>query len=170
VADDAYVAGAAAAVEGFAAVVSGDADLVAAALGRRGLSPAHRVLLAAWAARAGLAEPTTGPIPAEAASLLFTALEALVRVQDFDAFATLLPLADDLDGLAARNRRELLAGMYLRRGFLDSAAEEWAAAVDESGPDADALAGLSRVAAARGDVEDAQVFADAAEELRAAAA
>jgi len=62
--------------------------------------------------------------------------------------------------LPARERHELLAAMYLRRGFLDSAGDEWIAAVQESGPDARALFGLAQVAAARGLREDAQMFAE----------
>ena len=48
----------------------------------------------------------------------------------------------------ARERRELLAAMYLRRGFLESAADEWIAAVQEDGADARALFGLAQVAPA----------------------
>jgi len=50
--------------------------------------------------------------------------------------------------------------MYLRRGFLDSAGEEWVAACQEDGPDARALFGLAQVAAGRGLLEDAQTFAE----------
>jgi hypothetical protein len=62
-----------------------------------------------------------------------------------------------------RDRHELLAGVYLRRGFLESAADEWIAACDERGPDADALVGLAQVAWARGMHEDAIVLAREAE-------
>jgi hypothetical protein len=50
--------------------------------------------------------------------------------------------------------------MYLRRGFLDSAGDEWIASVQEGGPDARSLFGLAQVAAARGLLEDAQMFAE----------
>ena len=173
VADTSSTAPNAATSQAFAAIVSGDADAAAEALARAeraGLPWHDRVMLAAWAARAGLVEEGPAAVPAPAGTLLVTSLEALLRVQEFDAFATLLPLADALAGVPARERREQLALMYLRRGFLDSAAEEWAAAVDEHGPDARALAGLSKVARARGDEDDALVFAEAAEELQAAAA
>jgi hypothetical protein len=53
--------------------------------------------------------------------------------------------------------------MYLAQGFLPSAAKEWMA-VCESRPDARALLGLARVAAAHGELADAGVFA--AEALR----
>ena len=44
--------------------------------------------------------------------------------------------------------------MYLRRGFLDSAADEWLAVAREE-PDAAALVGLAQVAFAKGLTEDA---------------
>lgn len=56
--------------------------------------------------------------------------------------------------------------MYLRRGFLESAADEWAAACQEDGPDADALAGLAAIAVARDDLADAELFAQGAQELQ----
>ena len=51
--------------------------------------------------------------------------------------------------------------MYLRRGFLDSAAEEWLAAAQDA-PDARAYLGLAQVALARGFDEEARTFAAAA--------
>ena len=38
-------------------------------------------------------------------------------------------------GLPTRDRREQLGAMYLRRGFLESAGDEWVAAIQEQGPD-----------------------------------
>ena len=87
-------------------------------------------------------------------------LEALLRVQDFKSFEVLLGLLRRTP-LAERERRELLAEMYLRRGFAASAAEEWMA-VCEHGPDTHALVGLARVAAARGMAREASDFAAAA--------
>ena len=58
----------------------------------------------------------------------------------------------------ARAQRELLAGMYLKHGIHQSAAQEWMA-VCNSNPDARALLGLARVAQANGQLEDAAVFA-----------
>jgi hypothetical protein len=55
--------------------------------------------------------------------------------------------------------------MYLRRGFLESAADEWIAVVQELGPDAAALTGLALVAAARELPEDALIFAREARQL-----
>ena len=87
-------------------------------------------------------------------------LEALLRVHDFKSFEVLLG-ALELTPLQPRERRELLAGMYLRRGFLASAAEEWMA-VCEQEPDVPALLGLARVAAARGMAHEMSDFAAAA--------
>jgi hypothetical protein len=55
--------------------------------------------------------------------------------------------------------------MYLRRGFLESAGDEWITAIEEHGPYAEALAGLSEVAAARGMDEDAELLASEARAL-----
>ena len=48
--------------------------------------------------------------------------------------------------------------MYLRRGFLESAADEWIA-VAETAPDARAMIGLAQVAVAQGLPDDARSFA-----------
>jgi hypothetical protein len=96
-------------------------------------------------------------------------LEALARLEDFDGFERLAGVAEALD-LPWRERRELLAGVYLRRGFLDSAAAEWIAAVEAEGPDARAMHGLARIADARGFAEDAAVFRAEAAELEGAKA
>ena len=63
-------------------------------------------------------------------------------------------------GVASRRKCEelLLAGVYLRRGFLESAAGEWFRAVEREGADRDALLGLARVAELQGLEEDAEVF------------
>jgi hypothetical protein len=60
--------------------------------------------------------------------------------------------------LPERERRELLATMYLRRGVLESAADEWIA-VATTQPDAGAMLGLAQVALARGFDADAIGFA-----------
>ena len=48
--------------------------------------------------------------------------------------------------------------MYLKHGFLQSAAREWMA-VCETSPDVRAFLGLARVAQANGQPDDAAVFA-----------
>jgi tetratricopeptide (TPR) repeat protein len=171
--EDSPLAPTAAVSQAFAAIVGGDATATPAALERAeraGVAEHDRALLGAWATAAGLADAPAGTLSLRSLGRALTFLEAVLRVQAFDAFAALLPLVEGVDGLPARERRELLAAMYLRRGFLDSAAEEWAAACDEGGPDARALTGLAQVAAARGEAGDAQVFAEAAIELDPAAA
>jgi hypothetical protein len=99
-------------------------------------------------------------IAREAVERLAHTLETLLRVQDFAAFEAMLGLLE-LAPLSARERRELIAGMYLRRGFLASAADEWMAVCREQ-PDSRALLGLARVALARGMAREAAEFADAA--------
>ena len=159
---DSPVAAVAAGAELFARAAAGDtdglADALAAASSRR--LPAHDVeLYRAWLTLLeGGEAPAT--LPGEAAHTAFTALEALLRVLDVDSFSRLHELAQRL-AIDPRERREALARMYLRRGFLDSAAEEWLAAA-ESGPDARAYLGLAQVAVARGLEEDAQTLAAAA--------
>ena len=84
-------------------------------------------------------------------------LELLLRVGDFAAFEALHPVLEGSE-LPLREQRELLASMYLRRGFLKSAAEEWIAVCTDQ-VDARALAGLSQVASAQGLTTDAATFA-----------
>jgi hypothetical protein len=94
-------------------------------------------------------------------------LDALARLQAFDAFADLVAV---LDGVAMgwRERRQVLAELYLRHGYADSAADEWLAACEQGGVDVPALRGLAAVAVAKGLDEDAKVFAAEAEALAAA--
>ena len=95
-------------------------------------------------------------------------LEALLRVQDFTTFEALHPLIVDSE-LPERERRELLASIYLRRGFLKSAAREWMV-VCEQAPDLRALIGLARVSQAHGLPEAAATFAEQALTLDASSA
>ena len=111
------------------------------------------------------AEPAS--VPAGGARLTLTMLEALLRLQAFELFAQLLPVVDAL-ALTARDRHEQLARVYLRRGYLESAGDEWVAAIQENGPDVAALMGLSQVAAARGLDEDAELLAGEARALATA--
>ncbi|MEX2196701.1 MAG: glycosyltransferase [Thermoleophilaceae bacterium] len=128
--------------------------------GARGLPAAELDLLGAWDATSG--DGALPPsLPAESAPLLMTMLEALLRIEAFEAFERLVPAVDRV-GLGWRSRRELLGSMYLRRGFLESAADEWIAVCQDGAPDGDALVGLAKVAAARGMADDALVFAQEA--------
>ena len=145
----------------FARIMDGDREGTKRALAQAEaieMNAGDLQLFRAWdAIRGGADAPTT--LPLEAGALLALTLEALLRVREVDAFAQLLPLVDRL-GLARRERRELLATMYLRRGFLQSAGDEWVAPCQEDGPDARALFGLAQVAAGRGLLEDAQMLAE----------
>ncbi len=100
------------------------------------------------------------PLSQQAIAPLEVMLEALLRVHDFKGFEVLLGALEHTQ-LQTRERRELLADMYLRRGFLASAAQEWMA-VCEQEPDVPALLGLARVAAARGMADEMSDFAAAA--------
>ncbi len=160
---DAPLAAAAARTETFALLAVGRGPEAAAALARdggRGLPASEAAALGAWADLAS-GGSATGTLPRESGALVASMLEALLRVEEVDAFVSLLPVFDAVS-LPARDRSELLAGMYLRRGFVDSAADEWIAVCEHQGPDAAALAGLAQVALARGLEEDARTFAEEA--------
>jgi tetratricopeptide (TPR) repeat protein len=107
-----------------------------------------------------LSEATAPPLSEQAVAPLEVMLEALLRVHDFEGFEVLLGALKHTP-LEPRERRELLAEMYLRRGFAASAAQEWMA-VCEQEPDVRALVGLARVAAIRGMPHEAGDFAAAA--------
>lgn len=167
-ADDEPHAAAARRTELFARLVAGEAARAREVLARAAhtnMGQGELALFAAWCdafADAGPADDAAADgLPARAALLpgdalgpLVVALEALLRVQEVDAFATLVPLLDRCP-ISPRDRRELLAGMYLRRGFLASAAEEWLAVCGEDPRDVRGLVGLAQVAAAQGMTEDA---------------
>jgi glycosyltransferase involved in cell wall biosynthesis len=146
----------------FAQLVEGaDADLAAATA----LSDAEHAVFAAWrAARSGAAVATT--LPAAAAAPIVTMLDALARLEAFDAFADLVRVLERV-GIPERERRQALAELYLRRGYVDLAGEEWLAVCDRHGADARALRGLAAVAAARGMDDDAELFEAEARALAA---
>jgi thioredoxin-like negative regulator of GroEL len=160
----------------FARLVAGEAEGAAALLARAeaaGMGAGELALFGAWQRiAAGDVEAARSPLPFEAVAPLATALEALLRVQEVDAFAALVGLLDGCP-IAPRERRELRARMYLRRGFLASAAEEWMEVCQQDPRDVRGLVGLAQVAAANGMTEDAIDFAREArvvdpEERRAA--
>jgi predicted Zn-dependent protease len=146
----------------FARLAEGaDADVEPAAA----LPPAERSAFAAWqAVRSGAQAPAV--VPADAAATVLTMLDGLARLEAFDAFADLVAVLDAV-ALPWRERKQALAELYLRRGFVDSAAEEFIAICRQGGPDARALRGLAAVAVAKGLDDDAQVFAAEAEALAA---
>jgi tetratricopeptide (TPR) repeat protein len=91
---------------------------------------------------------------------LLRMLETLLVAHDFEGFERLFELLSH-SPLEERERREALAEMYLRRGFLASAAEEWMGACNVA-PDTRALLGLARVALAQGMARESEEFALAA--------
>jgi glycosyltransferase involved in cell wall biosynthesis/thioredoxin-like negative regulator of GroEL len=146
----------------FARIAGGDAAGAAAALERArgaGLAPEELDLFRAWDELATSGR-TAIALPREAVGSLTVMLEALLRVQDFEGFEALLALLERCP-LDERERRELLAEIYLRRGFVAAAGEEWMAVCRQQ-PDAEALLGLARVATAGGMPREAGEFAAAA--------
>ena len=130
-----------------------------------GLDGAQLAALSAWRGDDG-----HRAVPAAAAGLVTVMLEALARLEAFDAFERLAGVVDRLD-LPWREQRELLAGVYYRRGFLESAAREWFGVVERlGGPDERALLGMALLADAQGLPEDAETLRDEAAALAAGAA
>jgi len=155
---DSPVAARAAEAVVFASAVLGRPDEMDAAVERAVtcLVDADADLYRAWATviRGGQPPAVLGTAAAPTAVRM---LEALLRVTETEAFAALLGVFGRVQ-LPERQRRELLATMYLRRGFLESAADEWIA-VATTQPDASAMLGLAQVALARGYDQDAVDFA-----------
>jgi glycosyltransferase involved in cell wall biosynthesis len=143
----------------FGRIAGGDLDGARSALDRAtaaGLPTAELALFRGWVGLRG-GEPVTGVLPAEAIGLLAAILESLLRVQDFESFETVLPLVAASE-LPPREQRELLGSIYLRRGYLRSAAREWMAVAGDA-PDVRALLGLARVALGNAQPDTARAFA-----------
>jgi len=151
----------------FARLVAGDVEAARATLARAasgGMPSGELALFAGWCdvvtsteggrLRSPEGETRLPELPLDAVVPLATTLEALLRVHEVEAFAALVGLLDG-SPLPARERRELLAGMYLRRGFLASAAEEWLGVCQDDPRDVRGLVGLAQVAAAQGMTDDA---------------
>jgi tetratricopeptide (TPR) repeat protein len=139
----------------FAAAVSGDPAGLAAALERAetvGVATVQVELYRAWATVLAGGEPPR-ILSEGAGETALTALEALLRVQEFESFEALHGLFQR-SAIPARERRERLARLYLRRGFLASAADEWLAVVKD-GADADALVGLAQISFALEEPQEA---------------
>ncbi|HEX7292521.1 MAG TPA: glycosyltransferase [Conexibacter sp.] len=140
----------------FALLVEGDVEVARELLAKAaaaGMPGGDLAFFTAWCdGRTDMA------LPLDAVPPLATALEALLRVQEVDVFGAIVGLLDACP-LPQRERRELLAGMYLRRGFLASAAEEWLAVCQADPRDVRGLVGLAQVAVGQGMIEDAIEFA-----------
>jgi tetratricopeptide (TPR) repeat protein len=158
---------AAARTAAFAHLASGDAASASVALVAARAAGLPAGDLAAYDAWLALLEGEPAPaLPGAAAAPLLTALGALLHLEAYEAFGRLVAAWDQV-ALPWRQRTEALADLYQRRGYLDSAAEQWIAVVEQAGPDARSLTALSAIAAARGLDEDAQVFAAEAQALAA---
>ena len=123
-----------------------------------GMADAELDLFRAWGQLASSGECSI-ELAEEALPQLEVMLEALLRVHDFEAFEALLDVFQR-SPIGERERRELLAELYMRRGFAASAAEQWMAVCRQE-PDVRALLGLARVAAASGMEREAGDFAGA---------
>jgi glycosyltransferase involved in cell wall biosynthesis len=152
----------------FARLAAGaEAPLVDAAFAyaaEAGVDPGELAAFTAW--HTGSTVPNS--VPAAAAPVIATMLEALARLEDFDGFERLAATVETL-ALPWREQRELLASVYLRRGFHESAAAEWIGVVERQGPDERAMLGLARLAELQGLHDDARLMRDEAATLRAAA-
>lgn len=160
--EDTPLAAAAASARLFAyAVLGQDAELrrTLQQAAEAGVEEPELALYAAWTALLA-GEELPDALPEAALPRALTVLEALLRVQELEAFAACLRLYERIE-VEPRRKREELARLYLRRGFLDSAAEEWLA-VARAEPDAACLVGLAQVAYARGLREEAATFVDGA--------
>ena len=116
-------------------------------------------------ARRGAGRARPSPSPPARPPLVAVMLEALARLERFDEFEALAGVVEKLD-LPWREQRELLAGVYFRRGFLESAAREWIGVAERLGaPDERALRGLAGLADAQGLHDDAQLMRDEADGL-----
>jgi len=151
-----------AAAELFIHALRADGAALAAALETLPGALPEAELFAAWGALLAGA-PGPDALPAELFGVTVTLLEALLRVAEFDAFGTLHRLFTRID-VEPAVRSDVLAAIYFRRGFLDSAADEWIACV-EAEPSAGALLGLAHVALAKDMPEDAEALLDEAQAL-----
>ncbi len=161
IADDDPFAGLACRIELWSLTASGDLDEATTAATRAahaGVPAAELEVFAGWAEAASDPQPEQlRSLPVAATPLLGVILETLLGAHEFDTFEKLAKLLER-SALPEREQRELLGSMYLRHGFLQSAAREWMA-VCQGRPDARALLGLARVAQGNGQLEDAAVFA-----------
>ena len=119
---------AAARTAAFASLVAGDA--AAARPDTAPLPPADRAAYDAWRALPGSRRPRRPPQRRPRCS---TALGALLHLEAYDAFGALLPAWEQVE-LPWRQRGEPLADLYHRRGYLESATEQWIAIVEQAGP------------------------------------
>jgi glycosyltransferase involved in cell wall biosynthesis len=160
IADDDPFAGLACRIELWSLIACGDlgnAQAATARAARAGVPAAELDVFSGWAELEKATDDEPRNVPAAGVPLLGVILETLLSAHEFDTFEQLTKLLTK-SALPQREQRELLANMYLKHGFLQSAAMEWMA-VCETNPDTRALVGLARIAKANGQLEDATVFA-----------
>ncbi len=134
-------------------------DVLVAQLPSTNLSDDVKAVLTAWADhRAGRADAERRELGASAVNAITPLLDATLRLGAGEAFADLVAVLEET-GVDRRAQHEVLALTLLRRGLHEMAADEWVAAVEESGPDASAFAGLAEVARVQGMLEDARTLA-----------
>ncbi len=146
----------------FARIAGGEQVHAGAALARAGGSGMDAVeldLFTAWYELVVRGE-TARELALEAVNPLGTILEALLRVREFEVFELAVGLLARTP-LPESQRRDVLGELYLRRGFMASAAEEWLAVCAVDPQDVHALWGLARVAERQGMPAEARDFAQA---------
>src|SRR5581483_78290 len=107
-------------------IMCGDLTGATAALERAsavGMPAGELAVFTAWLSQL-LGQPTGARLPVASIKLIEVIFEALLRVGEFDALAGIYPLLSQT-ALDTREQRELMATVYLRRGFLAQAAQEW---------------------------------------------
>jgi tetratricopeptide (TPR) repeat protein len=158
---DSVLAAEAASAQLFAHAAAGDtASLRSTLTGAGAVVPPHEAeFYGAWGDQLE-GNASAWPLTPTAALVALTVLEALLRVQEIKVFAALLPVYERIS-LPEGDRADALADIYFRRGFLESAADEWIAA-HQRAPEARFLVSLAQVAIARGLPDDAIELAQGA--------
>ena len=126
-----------------------------------GGDPDEAALLHALAGLSGDAAPRLGQASAPFALQM---LDSLARLEEYEAFERLLPIATASIG-DARVAALSVAELFLARGFFRLAADHAMRALDLGGPEPRALATLGKAAVAEGLFEDALPVLEASLEL-----
>ncbi|MFN8224889.1 MAG: glycosyltransferase [Gaiellales bacterium] len=146
-----------------AAIENHDPAALAGALAACGDRLASDTLSAYLSVHAVLTGDGDVVIPIDVTPALSTLLDELLAAQRFAAFEVVLR-AWEASALETGDRDDILARIYLGRGFVDSAAELWARAWDDR-KDTRAVVGFARIHARQGDNEAARELAAEALEL-----
>jgi tetratricopeptide (TPR) repeat protein len=85
-------------------------------------------------------------------------LESVLKLQQFDAAQGLIRLYYNA-AISIAERTLIMAPIYARQGFLNSAAECWLEWIDQDGPQADSLVGLAYISRAEERYEEALALA-----------